>query len=227
MTITDTMINTGLAMIGQVRYSMSYPARLGPAFRDCSSFVLACAISAGGVPSAYQEGNTETLYSLNGSYLQEVMSYDDVQKGDIFILGQQGQSMGANGHTGFFISKGEVLHCSYSANGVTRTPARYVLDCKRSPSERYFRLKFAKTVSYKLIKNEDYTCTITSYISSHERPSFSSKFYKHLKPGDRYHYTKVYEANGYRWLYFKNWRGQEMYLPYRHVSDTTSLVDFN
>ena len=224
--ITDNIIKIGKAMIGQVQYSMAYPARLGPRFRDCSSFVLACAISAGGIPEVYKEGNTETLYALNGTYLEEIYDYNQVKQGDIFILGQQGKSGGANGHTGYFIDKDTILHCSYSKNGVAIDKATNVIDGRRSKRERYFRLKSAKNEGIRFIKNETHTVTLTSYISSHTKPDLTSPYYKHLKPGDRFTYTKVYEANGFRWLYFKNRWGKEMYLPYRHTSNPYTFVKF-
>lgn len=226
MTLIDQMIIFGKNMIGSVRYSMSYPARLGPLFRDCSSFVLACAISVGAVPKDYAGGTTETLYRLNGVYLEEVYSFADVRKGDIFIMGKEGASMGAAGHTGIFLSQDQILHCSYSANGVRVDKASSVLDCKRSSSERYFRYKKLAKTDIRFIKYEDHTVTIDTYISSRTAPFLKAKYYKHLRPGDKYHYTKVVECDGFRWLYFKNARGQEMYLPYRHTKSSRNFVIF-
>lgn len=230
MSKIDAMINFGLAKKGLVKYSMNWTKRLGPYFYDCSSFVLACAISAGLAPESAVKGNTETLYAMNNSYLQEIYSYKDVKKGDIFILGAQGASSGAAGHTGIFLGNDKILHCSYSKNGVSIDKAGSVLSKKRSHKERYFRFKKAgaspqeinknmiDVPNLKFIKNEKHTVTIDRYISSRSLPSLRSKPYKHLKPGDRYTYTKVYEADGFRWLYYKNSKGKEMFLPYRHVS---------
>lgn len=226
MGLIDQMIVFGKNMIGHVHYSMSYPARLGPLFRDCSSFVLACAISVGAVPKDYAGGTTETLYRLNGVYLEEIYNYDDVRKGDIFIMGKEGASMGAAGHTGIFLSQDQILHCSYSADGVRVDKASHVLNRKRSSSERYFRFKTLAKSDIRFIKNENHTVTIDSYISSREAPFLKAKFYKHLRPGDRYKYTKVVEADGFRWLYFKNARGKEMYLPYRHTKSSRNFVKF-
>lgn len=126
---------------GSPKYSMGYPARLGPNYLDCSSFVY-YALRAGGWKSDINYiGNTETLYKE--SNLKEIYSYDEVQAGDIFITGLQGVSGGAGGHTGIFYKKDGIVHCNYSNNGVSYNDMdsylTYFLNRKRSNSERYFR----------------------------------------------------------------------------------------
>lgn len=126
---------------GSPKYSMGYPARLGPKYMDCSSFVY-YALKAGGWESAIDYiGNTETLYKEPN--LKEIYSYDEVQAGDIFITGLQGTSGGAGGHTGIFYKKDGIVHCNYSNNGVSYNDMdehiKYFLKLKRSNRERYFR----------------------------------------------------------------------------------------
>ena len=126
---------------GSPKYSMGYPARLGPNALDCSSFVY-YSLKAGGWKSDINYiGNTETLYKE--SDLKEIYSYDEVQAGDIFITGLQGASGGAGGHTGIFYKKDGIVHCNYSNNGVSYNDMdsylTYFLNRKRSNRERYFR----------------------------------------------------------------------------------------
>lgn len=126
---------------GSPKYSMGYPARLGPKYMDCSSFVY-YALKAGGWKSGIDYiGNTETLYKEPN--LKEIYSYDEVQAGDIFITGLQGKSGGAGGHTGIFYKKDEIIHCNYTNNGVSYNNLdehiKYFLKLKRSNRERYFR----------------------------------------------------------------------------------------
>lgn len=136
------MIDFALSKVGRVAYSMAYPARLGPCFYDCSSFVYYALIAGGFLPRGTVIGNTESLYRLKGLVLEEIFTYEEVRRGDIFIRGIEGRSAGAYGHTGIFLEKDKIIHCSYRANGVTivdRSGIRNVLDRSRSNRERYFR----------------------------------------------------------------------------------------
>jgi len=126
---------------GSPKYSMAYPARLGPNYMDCSSFVY-FALKAGGWKSGIDYiGSTETLYKEPN--LKEIFSYDEVRPGDIFIRGVQGASGGAAGHTGIFYKKDGIIHCNYPNNGVSYNDMSceltYFIDRKRSNKERYFR----------------------------------------------------------------------------------------
>ena len=126
---------------GSPKYSMGYPARLGPNYLDCSSFVY-YSLKAGDWKSDINYiGNTETLYKE--SNLKEIYSYDEVKAGDIFITGLQGASGGAGGHTGIFYKKDGIVHCNYTNNGVSYNDMSsyltYFLKRKRSNRERYFR----------------------------------------------------------------------------------------
>ena len=54
---------------------------------DCSSSVYYALIDGGFLPKGTPIGNTETLFKLNGKIFKEIFSYDEVQRGDIFIKG--------------------------------------------------------------------------------------------------------------------------------------------
>lgn len=85
------------------RYSMV--TRFGNPNYDCSSSVHYAMRYAGFVPSNFPIGNTETMYKMKGKYFKEIYSYNEVKRGDIFILGREKHSLGEYGHTGIFLDK--------------------------------------------------------------------------------------------------------------------------
>lgn len=99
---------------GKVTYSMT--SRMGPKSYDCSSSVFFAMVAGGYLPSGSM-GNTETLFGMSGSKLQQI-SRAEVKRGDIFVAGTPGQSNGSDGHTGIFLSNGSFIHCSYTWNGI-------------------------------------------------------------------------------------------------------------
>ncbi|MCZ0717825.1 phage tail spike protein [Aerococcus kribbianus] len=108
---------------GKVRYSMG--ARNGPHSYDCSSAVHYAAKHAGLIPSNHRIGNTETMFSWIGKYVEKI-DKSQVRKGDIFLSGRRGGSGGAYGHTGVVYDKNRVIHCNYGSNGIAITPNRQV-----------------------------------------------------------------------------------------------------
>ncbi|WP_242327813.1 phage tail tip lysozyme [Enterococcus avium] len=98
---------------GRVTYSMA--SRHGPSSYDCSSAISYAMREAGyNVPVM----NTDSMFT----YLPQVgfqRTGAPYKFGDIFIMGIQGSSSGANGHTGLFIDATNVIHCNYGANGIS------------------------------------------------------------------------------------------------------------
>ena len=106
---------------GRVSYSMNY--RNGPSSYDCSSSVYHALIYAGILPQGFRIGNTETefvdLPKFGFQRIEaDINGYIPTQRGDIFIWGKQGQTLGANGHTGVFIDNDNIIHCAYGYNGI-------------------------------------------------------------------------------------------------------------
>ena len=106
---------------GRVSYSMNY--RNGPNSYDCSSSIYHALIYAGILPQGFRIGNTETMFvDLPKFGFQRIEAdangYIPTQRGDIFIWGKQGQTLGANGHTGVFIDNDNIIHCAYGYNGI-------------------------------------------------------------------------------------------------------------
>lgn len=106
---------------GRVSYSMIN--RNGESSYDCSSSIYHALIYAGILPQGFRIGNTETMFvDLPKFGFQRIEAdangYIPTQRGDIFIWGKQGYTLGANGHTGIFIDNDNIIHCAYAYNGI-------------------------------------------------------------------------------------------------------------
>lgn len=106
---------------GRVSYSMNY--RNGPNSYDCSSSIYHALIYSGILPQGFRIGNTETMFvDLPKFGFQRIEAdangYIPTQRGDIFIWGKQGYTLGANGHTGIFIDNDNIIHCAYAYKGI-------------------------------------------------------------------------------------------------------------
>ena len=106
---------------GRVSYSMDY--RNGPNSYDCSSAIYHALIYAGILPQGFRIGNTETEFvDLPKFGFQRIEAdangYIQTQRGDIFIWGKQGYTLGANGHTGIYLDSDNIIHCAYAYNGI-------------------------------------------------------------------------------------------------------------
>ena len=106
---------------GRVSYSMDY--RNGPNSYDCSSAIYHALIYAGILPQGFRIGNTETefvdLPKFGFQRIEaDVNGYIATQRGDIFIWGKQGYTLGANGHTGIYLDNDNIIHCAYDYNGI-------------------------------------------------------------------------------------------------------------
>lgn len=117
----DAMIKWMTDRLNKVTYSMN--SRLGPNNYDCSSAVY-YALIAGGFLKVGSMGNTETLFNdleKNGwSQIQPVNGHYPAKRGDIFIWGTRGQTLGAAGHTGIFVDDNDqIIHCNYGHNGIS------------------------------------------------------------------------------------------------------------
>ena len=106
---------------GRVSYSMDY--RNGPNSYDCSSAIYHALNYAGILPQGFRIGNTETefvdLPKFGFQRIEaDVNGYIATQRGDIFIWGKQGYTLGANGHTGIYLDNDNIIHCAYAYNGI-------------------------------------------------------------------------------------------------------------
>ena len=212
----EKMIDFALSKVGRVGYSMAYPARLGPSFYDCSSFVYHALIAGGFLPKGSLIGNTESLYKLNGQIFEEIYSYDQVRRGDIFIRGIEGRSAGTAGHTGIFLAKDKIIHCSYRANGVTiqdiKTGLGCILDRKRSVRERYFR-PVKRRVRQERIIDKLGMAIIRVATNVRAAPSVHAPIVAVYYPGAKVYYDRLIEAEGYIWgSYIGRDSGKRRYL---------------
>lgn len=220
----EKMMTYAMSQWHKVGYSMGED-RLGPDKLDCSSFVYYSLIAGGFLEKNSYIGNTEDLYKLKGEILQEIYDYQQVKRGDIFIRGYQGASLGANGHTGIFTRKGEIIHCNATNNTVSINNENsfiyYYLNCQRSPYERYFRpivkKDFMKSLEVKKIKDEKWTGTCLANVYVREEPNRDSKALALYKKGDYINYDSVYESDGYRWISYIGNSGKRRYVAYRDM----------
>lgn len=214
----EKMIDFALSKVGRVGYCMAYPARLGPKFYDCSSFVYYALISGGFLPRGSLIGNTESLYKLKGKIFEEIYSYEDVRRGDIFIRGIEGRSAGAGGHTGIFLAKDKIIHCSYRKNGVAiqdmATGLGFVLDRKRSAWERYFR-PIDRRKSQERIIDKIGMAIIRVATNVRAAPSVYAPIVAVYYPGAKVYYDRIVEAEGYVWgSYIGSTSGKRRYFAY-------------
>lgn len=217
----EKMIEFALSKNGRVAYSMAYPKRLGPCFYDCSSFVYFALIAGGFLPKGTPIGNTETLYKLNGKIFREIYSYRDVQRGDIFIRGIEGSSAGPAGHTGIFLAKDKIIHCSYREGGVAinykTTGLNHYLDQKRSERERYFRPVFDKNKCQFVIDSIG-MALIKVATNVRAAPTTLSQIVAVYYPGDKVYYDRLVENEGYlRASYIGRTTGKRRYVAIRKI----------
>lgn len=223
----------------EARYSMY--TRYGNPNYDCSSAVIYALIAGGVLPKDSFIGNTETLFSYRGKYLDEVYNFSDVRAGDIFIRGGEGTSLGANGHTGMFSGDGMIVHCNYSYNGISYNPCSEFLDCRRSWNERYFRPRYDGKASntgdsrpikptvdgVRLVKNESWKGVTQAVCNVRSEPSTRSAIVATYGMGQTIYYDRVYEGNGYRWISYVGYSGKRRYVAYRRTDgDTTPWIKF-
>ena len=97
------------------RGQVSFASGEANGYLDCSAFVTTVMKAVG---MNVTLGSTETLFSYNGTLLQEI-SREEATTGDIFVVGTPGASFGNAGHAGIFLDNGTVIHCSvtYADNG--------------------------------------------------------------------------------------------------------------
>ena len=117
MTINmQTVISHMRALMGKgVRYSQGGSRTGVDGTADCSGAVYASLNTSG---ANLFVGNTDSMFrdlpNLGFSKTNPPYAY-----GDIFVWGIEGQSGGNAGHTGIFVDKDNVIHCNFTANGVS------------------------------------------------------------------------------------------------------------
>jgi len=119
----NTMLKWMSDRADKVTYSMTN--RLGPNSYDCSSAVYYALIAGGFLPQGTAIGNTETLFNdLEKNGWRQVQPNSDgsitAKRGNIFIWGNRGYTLGPAGHTGIFTNdKDQIIHCNYGYNGIS------------------------------------------------------------------------------------------------------------
>ncbi len=89
-------------------------------------------------------GNTDTLFDdlARHGWTRVLESGGEIpaRRGDLFIWGVQGSSLGAAGHCGvFYGDNDEIIHCNYGRNGITRDDHDAVWAANQYPPVAIFR----------------------------------------------------------------------------------------
>lgn len=119
--IDTTIGNMYELMRRATRYSM-YGSRIGSdGTADCSG-ALYDSLRKGGASNAGWILNTDSMHAWlvqNGFKLIAQNQSWSMKRGDVIIFGLRGSSGGAAGHVVIAIDGSNVIHCNYSANGVS------------------------------------------------------------------------------------------------------------
>lgn len=133
----NTMINWMTDKIGKVSYSMTY--RNGPYSYDCSSAVYH-ALAAGGFLPVGSNGTTETEFGDLERHGWVIVPASQARRGDVFIWGDRGHTLGGDGHTGIFYDDyNDIIHCNYAHNGITINNANNVWEDDDEPIVTVYR----------------------------------------------------------------------------------------
>ncbi len=110
---------------GKVTYSMA--KRNGPDSYDCSSSLYNALWNGDFKTRITYAGTTENLFKEKG-YLFKEIDNRNIRRGDVFIAGYEGYSLGAGGHTGIVFNDHSISHCTEDLdrpeklNGIHLTP---------------------------------------------------------------------------------------------------------
>lgn len=119
----ETAISNMYALMNRrITYSM-YGCRTGNgcSSADCSGAIYD-SLRKGGMPNAGWVLNTDSMHdwlTRNGWSLIAFNKSWNMQRGDVIIFGYKGSSGGAAGHVAIAVNNNDVIHCNYSANGVS------------------------------------------------------------------------------------------------------------
>lgn len=141
----EKMIKWGESKVGNTHYSQGERGpRTGPNSYDCSGFVMSAMIEGGFLPKGTSIGNTETLFGMEGGVLKPLSGRGEVQRGDIFVSGYKGSSLGNDGHTGIFLDNGQnILHATLAGpyDGVVKSPATGWMGDYKGLPVHYYRIE--------------------------------------------------------------------------------------
>lgn len=203
----DVMIQWFKDRLGKVTYSMDH--RNGPHSYDCSSAVYSALIKAGYLPPNTWLGNTETLFALEGKLLTPVKR-SELQPGDIFVAGVKGNSLGSGGHTGVYVGNNQIIHCTYSRNGIAITPIDGYTGA--GLPVYWYRIKGAEsTAKFDAVKMT-FKCDIAE-LRVHADTIGSAEVVDKMTQGVTKYIDRIYNTNGYKWGSYISYKGDRRYFP--------------
>ena len=191
---------------GKVSYSMDY--RNGPNSYDCSSALYSALIYANILPANTWLGNTETLYALENKLLIPI-ARKDIQKGDVFVSGIKGKSLGSGGHTGMVYDKNRIIHCNYADNGISITQ----IDGRSGTPLYFYRIKDAgvSSVPFDAVKKH-FVCSIKE-LRIHRDASGSAEIVDKMTTDVIKNVDRMIKAGGYVWGSYISYKGDRRYFP--------------
>lgn len=206
----DLMIQWMNERKGRVTYSMVN--RYGPDSYDCSSAVYYALIYAGFL-NAGNIGNTETLFNDLERYGWKKVNAKPYYKGDIFIWGERGASSGSAGHTGIFLENNNIIHCNYSANGISTDDYDEVWNQKGNPIATIYRYGSNELPTF----NFELSPLVGTFIPNQSlpvcsEPTEASPALDYYLSGQSINYDSYCINDGYIWISYIAYSGYRRYV---------------
>lgn len=214
MSKTEQIITSMLDMANRgTTYSME-GSRIGTdRTADCSGAIYKGLIDSGCPKLAYPfSTESEHNYLLQNGYtlIAENQNWN-AKRGDIFIWGKKGQSLGGAGHTGMFINADEIIHCNAYHNGVSTDNYNWFYNLDNRPYVYVYRptndtstaptpqpSKPATNNGKWIDENGTFTANQTLPFSKDIDPN--SEAVAWIQSGQKVKYNAYCIANGYVWI---------------------------
>lgn len=202
----DVLINWFQCRLGKVTYSME--SRYGPNSYDCSSAMYYALNESGFLPLGTM-GNTETLFNHLEAHGWTQLNDSFYQKGDIFIWGVRGSTSGSAGHTGVFIDSENIIHCNFTANGISINNYESYWETKNKPEctvYRYTATDMPSFINYEL-KNLSGVFIPNRRLPVCSEPTQISEALDYYEAGQSINYDSYCVFDNYIWISYISYTG--------------------
>lgn len=147
------------------------------------------------------------LYALEGKLLIPIKR-SEIKKGDMFISGVKGASLGGDGHTGMVYDSNRIIHCNYHDNGITITQ----IDGRSGTPLYFYRIKETEsTAKFDAVKMT-FKCDIAE-LRVHADTIGSAEVVDKMTKGVTKYIDRIYIINGYKWGSYISYKGDRRYFP--------------
>ncbi|EPM7560435.1 peptidoglycan amidohydrolase family protein [Enterococcus faecium] len=206
-------------------YSM-YGSRTGmDGTADCSGSVYASLRSAGASNLGYVP-STETLHNWllqNGYELITENQPWQAQRGDITIWGHKGYSYGAGGHVGIWTSHTNWIECTAwngagIYGGIVEDSHDWRWGMRGMPYYYTYRQRSQMSQSASASSTpENGTFTPNTVVNVRSASSTSAAVVAQYDPGQAVYYDGYTVNEGYVWIHYISYSGEEHYMAVRQV----------